>query len=126
MSEDNIDMEEIDELDDPVKSEFVRNRITQLVIDRNISENKASMEMGLGRSYINAITAGRALPSMKAFFRICNYFGVSEQEFFDQTKPSEKMCRTISCLMELDSEDFDHLLALLEKYVSLKKNTPNE
>lgn len=45
--------------------EFIRNRITELRLKKGISEYQLSLELGQNRGYIQAISSGRALPSMK-------------------------------------------------------------
>lgn len=47
--------------------EFIRNRITELRLKRNVSEYQMSLDLGQNRSYIQAISSGRALPSMGHF-----------------------------------------------------------
>jgi transcriptional regulator with XRE-family HTH domain len=43
------------------------------------------MSLGLerGKSYIQNIMIGRALPSLTEFLKICGYLGVTPKEFFD-------------------------------------------
>ena len=50
--------------------EFIRNRITELRLKKGISEYQLSLELGQNRGYIQAISSGRALPSMKQFLNI--------------------------------------------------------
>ena len=54
--------------------EFVRNRITQLRINRGISEYQLSYDLGHSRGYINNISSGKTLPSMSEFFYICERY----------------------------------------------------
>lgn len=51
--------------------EFIRNRITELRLKKGVSEYQMSMELGQNRSYIQAISSGRSMPSMKQFLNIC-------------------------------------------------------
>jgi len=62
--------------------DFIRKRITQLRLQKNVSEYKMSFDLGHSRSYIQSISSGRALPSMPEFLYICDYFGVTPAEFF--------------------------------------------
>ena len=48
--------------------EFVRNRITQLRINKGISEYQLSYDLGHSRGYINNISSGKSMPSMNEFF----------------------------------------------------------
>lgn len=77
---------------------FIRHRITQLRIQKNVSEYKMSLDLGHSKGYIQSITSGRALPSMSEFLIICDYFGITPLEFFD-TNENE-----VILLKELDKE----------------------
>ena len=61
---------------------FVRKRITQLRHRLHVSEHKMSLDLGKSGSYMRSISIGKALPSMHEFLRICEYLGVTPQEFF--------------------------------------------
>ena len=62
--------------------DFIRERITQLRMQKNVSEYQMSMELGQNKGYIQGITSGRSLPSMTMFFEICDYFEITPEEFF--------------------------------------------
>ena len=64
--------------------DFVRNRITRLRLSKGVSEYKMSYDLGHSRSYVNNITSGKALPSLSELFAICDYFGITPKEFFDE------------------------------------------
>ena len=63
---------------------FLRDRITKLRIEKNLSERQLSFELGHCEGYINKITSGYTLPSIKEFVYICEYFGLTPKEFFDE------------------------------------------
>ena len=65
-----------------VEPEFIAKRITELRLSRNISEYQLSLELGLSRSYIQGITSGKNMPSVKQLFNIADYFGITLAEFF--------------------------------------------
>ena len=71
-----------------IDDSFIRNRITQLRIQKNISEYKMSLDMGHSGSYINSIASGKAMPSMGEFLYMCEYFGITPAEFFDENIPA--------------------------------------
>ena len=56
---------------DRMTAEFVRERITQLRMQKGVSEYKMSYDLGHSRGYINNISSGKSLPSMTEFFAIC-------------------------------------------------------
>lgn len=52
---------------------YIRNRITELRIQKDVSEYRMSLDLGQNRNYIQGITSGKALPSMAQFLNICEY-----------------------------------------------------
>lgn len=86
--------------------DFVRNRISQLRISKGVSEYKMSYDLGHSRGYIYNISSGKALPPMSEFFAICNYFGITPGEFFDEKNNSpelvSKACEELKSLSESD------------------------
>ena len=88
--------------------EFVRERITQLRIQRGVSEYKMSYDLGHSRGYINNISSGKTLPSMTEFFAICDYFSISPVEFFDTNTRNPKLSRSVvAALEQLDEDDLE-------------------
>lgn len=63
---------------------YIANRITALRVKKNVSEYRMSLDLGHSNSYVRSITSGKALPSMTEFLYICNYFGITPKEFFDE------------------------------------------
>ncbi len=51
------------------QEDFVRRRITELRLSKNISEHKMSLDLDKSGSYIRGITSGAALPSLKELFK---------------------------------------------------------
>ena len=64
--------------------QFIRNRLTKLRQQKQVSERKMSLDLGHSTSYIRSITSGRALPSMSEFLYICEYLGTTPMEFFNE------------------------------------------
>ena len=95
---------------------FVRERITQLRLQKSISEYQMSYDLGHSRSYINNISSGKTLPSMTEFFAICDYFGITPMEFFDEKKSNPKLAQTVlSALAQLDEADLELMLANINR-----------
>lgn len=65
--------------------EFTQNRIAQLRMQKNVSARDMSLSLGQNNSYINRIENNKALPSLQGLFYICEYFGITPQEFFDES-----------------------------------------
>jgi len=99
--------------------EFVRNRITQLRINKGISEYKMSYDLGHSRGYINNISSGKALPSLSEFFSICDYFGITPVAFFEAEKNDPVLITTvIEKLKLLDDSDILLLLTLINRLIA--------
>ncbi len=52
-----------------------------------------SMELGQNRSYIQAISSGRSMPSMKQFLNICEYFEITPLQFFDAQENNPQLIK---------------------------------
>ena len=50
---------------------FIRDRISQLRIQKGVSEYQMSYDLGHSRSYIFNISSGKSLPPMAEFLHIC-------------------------------------------------------
>jgi transcriptional regulator with XRE-family HTH domain len=96
--------------------EFVRDRITQLRIQKGVSEYKMSYDLGHSRGYINNISSGKTLPSMTEFLAICDYFGITPVEFFDTKTSNPKLSQSIlSAIEQLDEDDLKLTLTNIKR-----------
>ena len=96
--------------------DFIRNRITELRLQKNVSEYKMSYDLGHSKGYVQSITSGRAMPSMSEFLYICEYFEITPEQFFSENVPKPiKLERTMRLLKELDDADLDRILDLAER-----------
>ena len=101
---------------DRMDIELVRDRITQLRLQKGISEYKMSYDLGHSRGYINNISSGKTLPSMTEFFAICDYFGITPVEFFDTNQANPKLFgEALTLLSQLDEEDLSLTLANIKR-----------
>ena len=102
-------------------AEFVRERITQLRVRKDVSEYKMSYDLGHSRGYINNISSGKTLPSMTEFFAICDYFELTPQQFFDEgTQNPELIQKAIAGMKQLDETDLLMLLGLINRLLEKK------
>lgn len=62
--------------------DFIRTRITELRIAKDVSEHRMSLDLGKSGSYIRGVTSGAALPSLRELFNIMSYFDMTPSEFF--------------------------------------------
>ena len=84
--------------------DFVRERITQLRLQKGVSEYRMSYDLGHSRGYINNISSGKTLPSMAEFFAICEYFDITPIDFFNQKVANPKLASHAAADLELLNE----------------------
>ena len=96
--------------------EFTQDRIAQLRQQRNVSARDMSLSIGQNESYINRIENRKALPSLQTFFFICDYFGVTPQEFFDGGNSyPEQLQEAVKYLKKLDSVTLSQITEIIKK-----------
>lgn len=96
--------------------DFVRNRITELRLRKGVSEYQMSYDLGHSRGYVYNISSGKALPPMKEFLAICDYFGISPQQFFnEETAHPELIQKALAGMQKLDEGDMLMLLGIINR-----------
>ena len=96
--------------------DFVRERITTLRLKKGVSEYQMSYDLGHSRGYIYNISSGKALPPLKEFFAICDYFGLTPAQFFDEgTQNPELIQKAVSGMKQLNEADLLMLLGLINR-----------
>ncbi len=102
---------------------FIRERITELRIQKNISEYKMSLDLGHSKSYIQSISSGKALPSMSEFLYICDYLEITPKEFFDVNNTETlKLHQLFLSAKDLPAEDLDALIYLANRLQPKKES----
>lgn len=95
---------------------FVRNRISQLRVNKGVSEYRMSSDLGHSKSYIQSISSGKALPSFSEFLYICEYLGVTPAEFFDASLVDpQPICKLKELAKKLAPEDLTALINMAER-----------
>lgn len=74
---------------------FFSTRLAQLRMDADVSARDMSLSMGQSPGYINKIESQQNLPSMTNFFYICEYFGITPKDFFDENIAHPENMHTI-------------------------------
>lgn len=95
---------------------FTQSRITQLRMQRNVSARDMSLSLGQNSSYINQIENRKSLPSLQGLFCICEYFGITPRQFFDEgdAYPAQ-LADLTEALKKLDAATLAHLSAIVTK-----------
>lgn len=98
--------------------QFIRNRITQLRLRKGVSEYQMSYDLGHSRGYVYNISSGKALPPLREFLAICDYFDITPQQFFDEgTKNPELVQKAISGIRQLNDDDLLILLGIINRFL---------
>ncbi len=102
--------------DASIYEKFIRERITNLRIKKNISEYRMSLDLGHSTSYIRSISSGKSLPSMGEFLYICEYLGTSPQEFFYTEIDEPILVKELyNESKDMSAEDLNLLLTLAKR-----------
>ena len=95
--------------------EFFYKRLTELRLQKGVSARDMSLSLGQSESYINKIENKRTLPSLTGFIYICEYFGITPQEFFNYNSASPlKSKEFISEFEKLSPEYAEHVLQIVK------------
>lgn len=98
--------------------QFIRDRITQLRLRKGVSEYQMSYDLGHSRGYVYNISSGKALPPLREFLAICDYFDITPQQFFDEgTKNPELVQKAISGIRQLNDDDLLILLGIINRFL---------
>ncbi|MBQ7302428.1 MAG: helix-turn-helix transcriptional regulator [Clostridia bacterium] len=90
-------------------------RLAQLRMQKGVSARDMSLSIGQSATYINKIENGLALPSMSAFFYICEYFGLTPAEFFDtDVEYPAALQEVVDVLKTLTAEQLSHIRAIVK------------
>ena len=99
--------------------EFIRARITELRIKKDVSEHRMSLDLDKSGAYIRGITSGANMPSLKELFNIIAYFDMTPAEFFAPTEnmdtPYRKLCEKLRDLSEEELEKVSTFVDWIER-----------
>ena len=96
---------------------FIRNRITELRLLKNVSEYQMSLDLGHSKSYIQGISSGKALPSMSEFITICEYLGITPHDFFDDGTSNPMLIqKLLDKSKSLSDSDIELLLNIIDRF----------
>lgn len=107
--------------------EFIARRISQLRVERDVSEYQMSAELGKSPGYVQAITSGRTMPSVEQLFNIIDYFEMTPAEFFDPANQDSTVHRrAIHILRTISDESAQAVIPLLQKLADLEQDVDGE
>ena len=93
-----------------------RDRLTELQMQKNVSEYRMSYDLGNNRNYVQSLSSGKVLPRMGQFFRICDYFGITPCEFFDSDfKNPDELHELLNLSKQLSPDELRDLLGIVRR-----------
>ena len=97
----------------------ILGKITSLRIERNWSEYQLSLRSGLTQSTISSWYRKNTLPSISSLERICNAFGISLSQFFQEDDEKqrilgEKEIRLMRYMEMLDPKQAELIISVAE------------
>lgn len=97
--------------------EFVPKRVTELRMSKGVSARDMSLSIGQNESYINRIENGASLPSLAGLHYICEYFGITYAEFFDEGNVMPGRLRELNeRLRKLTPAQIDAVMAVVSEF----------
>lgn len=101
--------------------DFLPERLARLRMQKGVSARDMSLSLGQANNYINNIENKKSLPSMQAFFYICEYLGVTPQEFFDEGNAHPETLQVfIAEAKKLDPQSMEYILGIMKKLNNTK------
>lgn len=96
--------------------EFFSLRLAELRMQKGVSARDMSLSIGQSENYINKIENRKSLPSMHAFFFICEYLGVTPAHFFDKDNQNPALLNdALSEIRKLDEASLAHIMGLAKE-----------
>lgn len=99
--------------------EYTQTRIMQLRLKKDVSARDMSLSLGQNVNYINQIENHKALPSLQGLFYICEYFGITPEQFFDEGNSCPvQLAAVVDDMKKLDDDSLAHIAAIVRKIIN--------
>jgi transcriptional regulator with XRE-family HTH domain len=96
--------------------DFFYERLIKLRMNKNVSQREMSLSMGQSEGYMTKIESRVALPSMTAFFYICEYLGIHPSDFFDDSQKNPALLQEArDGLRDLNDSDLCLVLGVIKR-----------
>lgn len=99
-----------------MNEKFIVDRITQLRVEKNVSEYQLSYDLGFSKSYMGMISRNKNLPSLSAFLSICDYFEITPAQFFVPYL-DEHMEDVLHMFLDLTEEERAKIVDIMDAYL---------
>ena len=95
---------------------YFGERLAKLRTAKGVSAREMSLSIGQSENYINKIENRKTLPSFTVFFYICEYLGISPQDFFDENNNDPaQLTELITDLKRLDEKALSNIAEVVKK-----------
>lgn len=103
--------------------DYIANRVRVLREDKGVTAQGMSLDLGQNKSYINKIENQRNSLSVEGLYYICDYFGITLNEFFDnKIEHPETLLELMEQAKQLDRDSLKILIELARKLNSQKQS----
>lgn len=100
---------------------FVAERVAKLRQAKGVSARDMSLSMGQNVNYVNHVENRKMEPSLTGLIYICDYFGITPQEFFDAGNSfPARLKGIVENLKLLDDDALSGLSIVVQRMVSKK------
>ena len=96
-------------------ADFIGKRITELRLQKKISERKLSIELDKGENYIQGITSGNSSISIEMIYKICDYFEIPVWKFFCESEKHELVQTAAELMNDLNEEDIIMIIGFIKR-----------
>ena len=103
-------------------SKNFRERISQILAQRNLAEARVSIMLGHSKSYLNNITSGRSSMLVEDFLVFCDCTGISPLEFFHTEGTLDEVIQKVE--QDFSGLDAHYKLLLSSLIHSLSQQSP--
>ena len=101
----------------------VLEKIDRMRREKGWSMYKLADEALIGQSTIANMFTRKTLPSLTTLYQICEAFGITLSEFFDEKKELSEDAKLLSLFRKLDEADRKKLIAITEALLKQKNTT---
>lgn len=102
-------------MDTKTYENFIRARITELRLQKGVSEHRMSLDLDKSGSYIRGITNGLSMPSVRELLNIMVCFEITPADFFQPLQSKDtKLDVLFDRLRRLDDTKLDKVNIFLD------------
>lgn len=94
---------------------FISQRLTELRVQKNISERQMSLDLGHSPSYINGLATGK-MPSVPELLYICEYLGTTPSDFFNEAiRPTLLQQEAVGYIYGMSDTDVRLIISFIKR-----------